>query len=151
MKKVPLFHILFLTFFLISGFCVEAQTDKYTPITEFFTIYEKSPSKAIDHIFSKDDLSLLKELSGENLKSELNSLLATLGKYVEHYQLVDYVKGRKVEIVYCKVVHENGPVFIIFNMEEINKMWKVTNLDVEKDIEKLPIRPKELKVPPIIR
>ena len=151
MKKEIRILILFFVVSLTTSFTVMSQKDHHTLITEFFSIYKTSPSKAIDHVFAKDDLFAIQKSSKTNLKSELNSSLATLGKYNSHTMMVDELEDTQGEIIYCTVTHEKGSILLIFSMKPIDGVWKVTRLDIDKNSEKLPPHPKELVRTPVTK
>jgi hypothetical protein len=106
-------------------------------VETFFKKYKVSPDSAVDYLFGTNKLFTNRTTQINVLKSKLDSLQLTLGKYTGKELLVEKSASPSLVLYSYLVKHENQPVRFTFIFYKSSNEWSLYrfNYDDQMDVE----------------
>ncbi|MFB6344046.1 hypothetical protein ACE1ET_20175 [Saccharicrinis sp. FJH62] len=133
-RKIKLIALTFVT--ILSTNILKAQTSIEEITTEFFKIYENSPQKAVDFVFSTNKWIIDRNKDGiENVKNQLTSLLGLVGDYYGYEMITDKSVGESYKLVSYMVKYDRQPIRFTFVFYKPKNKWQVQNFNYDDNLD----------------
>jgi len=124
--------------FCLSLLFSSAQTSIDEITTEFFSLYSKSPQKAIDYAFSSNKWMMdRKKDAVESIKRKVAGDIELLGKYYGYEKITSKSIGDSFVLVSFMVKYDRQPIRFTFVFYMPDNKWQLQNFkyDVALDEE----------------
>ncbi len=124
--------------FCLSLLFSSAQTSIDEITTEFFSLYSKSPHKAIDYAFSSNKWMMdRKKDAVESIKRKVAGDIELLGKYYGYEKITSKSIGDSFVLVSFMVKYDRQPIRFTFVFYMPDNKWQLQNFkyDVALDEE----------------
>ena len=124
--------------FCLSLLFSSAQTSIDEITTEFFSLYSKSPQKAIDYAFSSNKWMMdRKKDTVESIKRKVAGDIELLGKYYGYEKITSKSIGDSFVLVSFMVKYDRQPIRFTFVFYMPDNKWQLQNFkyDVALDEE----------------
>ena len=131
MKKQILIGIL-----LLSSIVSYGQESPQDIIKNFFNVYNKNSSKAIDELYATNPWSIRIKDGIENVKKEINSYTVDyVGKYYG-YELITKKQFSESFVLYSYLVkYDRQPMRFIFKFYKPNDKWTLYSFKVDSSLD----------------
>ena len=126
----------FLISIMIFSFSTYGQSNPDNLIETFFKNYEKTPSKAVEDIYSTNVWASRNRDGIETLKNEVNKYTVDyVGKYYG-YELITKKQFSESFILYSYMVkYDRQPMRFIFKLYKANDKWSLFALSIDSDLD----------------
>ena len=133
-RKIKLLTLLIVT--VLSTNILTAQTTTEEITTEFFKTYEKSPQKAVDHIFGTNKWMMDRNKDGiENIKTQLTSFLGLVGDYYGYEKITEKSVGESYKLVSYMIKYDRQPLRFTFVFYKPKDKWQVQNFQYDNNLD----------------
>jgi len=127
---------LFLITLVCCSFTGFAQNDPQKMIDEFFNRYKsKSPTDAVDYIFSTNKWMVNSKDQIENIKFKLNGSLKLLGDYYGYDLIAKKTVGDHLSLYAFMVRYDRQPLRFSFFFYRANDQWSLYNFSYDDSID----------------
>lgn len=120
---------------------IHAQNSEKEIITEFFKIFNDSPSDAMDYAFSTNPWMKRNKDATDNIKNQFSTLLPLIGNYQGYELIKEKITGESLKLISYMVKFDRQPIRFTFIFYKPDKIWQVLNLKyddkLDDDLERL--------------
>ncbi|NLA23401.1 MAG: hypothetical protein GX879_00385 [Bacteroidales bacterium] len=128
MKKILILISLISVFSFVNAF---SQNEPEEIFEVFFDTFKEDVNKAIDYLFSTNDLISPQQEGIRSLKERLEMSRKLLGNYYGHELIQLEYAGDSYRRYTYMLRYDRQPVKIIMVVYKPNKVWKLQNLNFE--------------------
>jgi hypothetical protein len=133
-RKIKLLTLVIVACFSTNVAVAQSNTDEI--IIEFFKIYEKSPTNAVDYIFGTNKWALERNKDAiENVKTQLNSSLKLVGDYYGKEKITEKSVGESLKLISYMLKFDRQPIRFTFTFYKPKDKWQILNFKFDDNLD----------------